>query len=177
MIFQTTFFTGKNPDGSLFTYTGYTLSDTNVQGYEFEVFGQVSRKLSFMINGAFPDSKARPVLAGNVVESRIGDLARNLNFYGTYNFGNSRASGLNLTMGAKVILSGWETDGSGASRSSYPDSIQVLDIGLSYGFKFRDHSCDVFLKGNNVIHQEAVAFSSQANYPGRQIFMGFNTRF
>jgi outer membrane receptor protein involved in Fe transport len=161
------------------------LSKDSVDGWEFEMFGQPTKHLTFMTGGGFMSSEenrprayfdpsAPPIV--KIRNSQGNSLFANVK----YAFGTSASNGLTIRAGVKCYFSGWTL--SRGPSPAYPDPIQYpkdnieTDLGLSYGFGHGHYSAG--LSVNNAFHAKPSGIVSYANAEsGRRVFVNFDAKF
>ena len=166
----------QNPDGTTVGYNEFYVRSAQVKGWEVEAFGQINRRLTFMLGGNFGTTSSQMVTwLGRQIDAQLGQIGDSAYGYATYTFGESRSDGLSITAGWKTYFSGWSMSISGAPRGRgvYPDNLTTVDLGLSYGFK---RKYELFINGKNLFHKKSLPLGDQANQSGRQIFAGINAR-
>ncbi|MBM3796698.1 MAG: hypothetical protein FJW31_22185 [Acidobacteria bacterium] len=166
----------QNPDGTTVGYNEFYVRSAQVKGWEVEAFGQINRRLTFMLGGNFGTTSSQTVTwLGQKIDAQLGQIGDTAYGYATYTFGQSRSDGLSVTAGWKTYFSGWSMSISGAPRGKgvYPDNLTTVDLGLSYGFK---RKYELFINGKNLFHKKSLPLGDQANQSGRQIFAGINAR-
>jgi outer membrane receptor protein involved in Fe transport len=163
-------------DGSSFPYSHVIPGNAVVKGWEFEAFGQISHRLSFLVGGELGvSSNQLGSYAGAPLASKLSGVGDEVFAYAKYNFGKDEYDGLSITAGEKTIFSGWNYAWTAwPTPTDFPDNETTVDLGLSYGF---NHKYKVFVKGNNLFHTQAMALGINSVIQGRSIWAGVITRF
>ncbi len=150
---------------------------TEVEGWELEAFGSIGKKLTYMFGAALGcTSNYRASYAGQLITSETPFFGDSLSGYLSYSFGPNRQEGLSITVGGKANLSGWLIGyRPKVPETTYGKTEYFLDLGASYGFKGGKYQ--VFVKGNNITHKDALPNAGSSQVMGRQIFTGITARF
>lgn len=159
---------------------------SSTEGWEFEVFGKISERLTFMAGGGIQDGTAtspnQPDAVGeSIVLTFNNDPGDALFARLKYTFGPSPEEGLMVVAGIKTYFKGWtywygSTPNSTASQS-YSKTDSVVDMGLSYGLKGGKYR--IGLDVTNAFHPDASVhtFGGQSTESGRLVFLSFDAKF
>lgn len=157
--------------------TKYIPSDTALKGFEFEMFGKATNKLTFTLNGTYIASSRTlfvytPIGQASVVKHLPAFSNPNtLAGYANYSFSGDRRRGLALTIGGKIIFSGWSL---GSGGRDYPHTNSVVDLGASYGY---NDNCSFYVKANNISERWYTPSSTQGYIAGRKVMAGVDLHF
>jgi outer membrane receptor protein involved in Fe transport len=168
------------PDAQLGSVGFNFTSDDRVTGWEMEVFGQPTPRLTFMMGAGFMGSRANvPVAGGEIYNLAYPGNPDNVHGYVRYSFGPTPRRGLSALLGVKSFLSEWSANVNSVGSLGnlpYPRTVTICNLGLDYHFANERDS--ISLKVTNAFHREAVvAGSFTAAVSGRQLFLGFDRQF
>jgi len=156
------------------------------KGWEFEVFGKITKHLTLMAGGGIQDGTAtgpsQPDATGkSTILTFNNDPGDGLFGRLKYSFGSSPDVGLTLTAGFKTYFQGWTyyygSTPLGTGSFTYPTTETVADFGLSYGLKQGKYR--VGLDVTNAFNPDASVhtFGNQNTESGRLVFVSFDARF
>jgi outer membrane receptor protein involved in Fe transport len=155
-------------------------SSSGTKGIEFESFGKITDKLTFLLNAYYVISShtlyfVTPVGKESFVTNYpIAGNPDTVAGYATYNFAGNGRHGLSLTAGFKTIFSGWRMNSTFVRPAKYPETNTIVDLGISYGFS---KHWELYLKGNNVFSRIPFPTADVGVAYGRKILGGVTARF
>ncbi|MFO1447802.1 MAG: TonB-dependent receptor plug domain-containing protein [Opitutaceae bacterium] len=161
------------------TLTNIFVTTDDVKGWEVEMFGQPTKRLTMMAGAGFIDSASAVVSGADTVMLKYPGNPNTV--YGNlkYSFGPKPSQGLIVTAGVKTYLSGWSANFNSVVALGdlpYPDSLTVVNFGASYGFP--KASTRLGLSVNNAFHKDSkVKGSFLAVEQGRIIYLSLDNRF
>ena len=162
-------------DGSPIVYVELINQDDRVKGWEFEGFGQVTNHLSFLVGGNLGTSSSSKIpYNGKIVDGLVYNVGDSVYGYATYNFGVNRYDGLSITGGWKTLFSGWAIRLSDPLKQTDPETQNLVDLRLAYGFKKK---YQVYLGATNILHSESLNSGDANRISGRLVSGGMNARF
>lgn len=159
----------------------YFLSNDSVEGWEFEVFGQPTERLTFMAGANLYTDSNQNVPAGNAIyNTEIGGLVDTVYGNVKYSFGPSDLEGFAVRGGFKSYLSGYNVNAAPTVRLTgnvpYPDTKTAVDLGVSYGFSEGRYRVD--LSSTNAFHESAIPTGAVGGFlSGRLVYLNFDARF
>ena len=156
------------------------------EGWEFEMFGKITKNLTFMAGGGIQDGTAtapsQPNAQGKAeVLTFNNDPGDALFARLKYSFGSSPDVGLSLNAGFKTYFKGWTYwYGSTPYKTesmTYSKTDTVTDIGLSYGFNQGRYR--IGLDVTNAFNPDSSVhtFGGQSTESGRLVLVSFDAKF
>lgn len=157
------------PGGTVSFNKNYVVNGEGVRGFEFEVYGQPTRRLTVnasvsSLDGQKPDSSGRIVPIEALIDSA------SVNF--RYDFRDSNRNGFDITGGAKLMFKGWVM-APGTYETFHGDQYYI-DAGASYSW--RNGRYQVRLRSNNVTN-DLIFISGNSQLPLRRTYLSFVTQF
>jgi len=160
---------GANGVGVVSFNRNYVVNGEGSRGFEFEVYGQPTKRLTVMAAFAAIDGD-KPASDGRIVpiEAMIDSAMINLK----YDFRDADRNGFEVTGGGKLMFKGWVM--APGTYESFRGDQYLLDAGVNYSFKKGRYS--VRLRCNN-LNNDLVFISGNSQWGLRRIFLSFNGRF
>jgi len=159
----------SNGVGSVSFNRNYIANGENVRGFEFEVFGQLAKRLTLNASvSSMNGSKLSSTGAVIPIEALIASGSINLK----YDFRDAQRNGFEVTGGAKLMFKGW-TMAPGGYETFHADQYYI-DSGVNYAWakgRFR-----ATLRANNITNQ-FIFISGNSQLPLRRIYASFGTTF
>jgi outer membrane receptor protein involved in Fe transport len=155
-------------------------SEDEVTGWEVELHGRPTRRLTLMAGAGFTGSHANvPAPGGQIVDLAYSGNPDTIHANIKYSFGAGDREGLTVMGGAKTYLSGWSANVNSVAALGnlpYPDTVTVANLSGRYGFRGGRDSLS--LRVNNAFHKGAkVAGSYVGAVGGRQVFLTYDRQF
>jgi len=161
--------TGANGIGTVNVNRFFILSGESVRGYEVEVFGQPTRRLSISTGFSAPDGE-KPNSVG--VKTPIEALIPASYFNAKYDLRDENANGFQLTFGGKYWFRGWVM--TATSTIPYSNDQYSIDAGGSYSWDNGRYL--VNLRVNNIM-DELVYITQNSQWGMRRAYLSFTTAF
>jgi outer membrane receptor for ferric coprogen and ferric-rhodotorulic acid len=159
----------SNGVGSVSFNRNYIANGENVRGFEFEVFGQLAKRLTLNASVSSMDgSKLSSTGAIIPIEALIDSASLNLK----YDFRNAQRNGFEITGGTKLMFKGW-TMAPGGYETFHADQYYV-DLGANY--YWRNGRYRATLRCNNITN-EFIFISGNSQLPLRRAYVSFSTFF
>lgn len=159
----------RNGVGSVSFNRNYIADGENVRGFEFEVFGQLAKRLT--VNASISSMDGSKLAADGKtipIEALIDSAMINLK----YDFRDAKRNGFELTGGAKLMFKGW-TMAPGGYETFHGDQYYI-DAGASYSWRGGRYRAT--LRANN-INNDLIFISGNSQLPMRRIYASFSARF
>jgi len=158
-----------NGVGSVSFNRNYIANGENVRGFEFEVFGQLARRLTLNASVSSMDgTKLSSTGAIIPIEALIDSASLNLK----YDFRNAQRNGFEITGGTKLMFKGW-TMAPGGYETFHADQYYV-DLGANYYWRNGRYRATV--RCNNITN-EFIFISGNSQLPLRRAYVSFSTFF
>lgn len=160
---------GANSIGSVSFGRNFIVNGEGTRGYELEVFGQPTRRLTLMagiasINGEKPFADGRIVPIEAMIDSGMLNAK--------YDFRDAERNGFEVSAGGKLMLKGWVL--APGTYETFSGDQYTLDAGASYSWGKGRYS--VRARANNLTDQ-FVFVSGNSQLPLRRVFLSFSGRF
>ena len=160
---------GANGVGVVSFNRNYVVNGEGARGFEFEVYGQPTKRLTVMAAFAAIDGD-KPASDGRIVpiEAMIDSAMINLK----YDFRDSNRNGFEITGGGKLMFKGWVM--APGTYESFRGDQYLLDAGANYSWKNGRYS--LRLRCNNLTN-DLVFISGNSQWGLRRTFLSFSGRF
>jgi hypothetical protein len=160
---------GANGIGTIQFSENFVSDGEHVEGFEFNVFGQPTRQLTFSagaitLRGQLP----RPDGSFSTIVKPTDEISLNAK----YSFRDRNRNGFEITCGGKIWFGGW-TVGI-MSTGKFKDDQYILNAGLAYYWNQGRYS--VRLRQNNVL-DDVVFFAGSTQYANPRTFLSFAAEF
>lgn len=157
--------------GSSFPVEFRYLSGEDLNGWEFEAFGTLWGRLTYMVNagGVSGDSRIGPAANAVIDPPEVADNAAG---YLRYRFADSGSDGWSLLAGTKVFFSGWNLGNN--INNPYPKDQWQFDVGADYAWNKGRYKLS--LKANNVF-DERITVGQNMRFDTRLLYLSFLARF
>ena len=160
---------GANGIGTVNVNRFYVVAGEGVRGFELEVFGQPTRRLSVSTGFSAPQGE-KPNSAG--IKTPIEALIPSSYFNGKYDLRDADSNGFQFTFGGKYWFRGWVM--TAGSTIPYSDDQYSVDLGGSYSWGNGRYSMN--LRCNNITDQ-LVYITQNSQWGMRRAFLSFKTSF
>jgi len=160
---------GANGMGTLTYNRWFTVSGESVRGFEAELFGQPTPRLT--LSASYGGMSGTTIDAKNE-RADIPNLVSTAGVFGKYSLLDSQKNGFEFFFGAKLYFKGWLV--LGGTPVVYSRDQYTLDAGISY--QFRDGRNTIALKSTNLT-DEFVLLNVNSQLPYRRVFLSFSGRF
>lgn len=160
---------GSNGIGTVSFNRNYVVNGENARGFEFELNGRPTRRLTVLAGFAAIDGD-KPASDGRIVpiEAMIDSAMLNLR----YDFKDANRNGFDVTAGGKLMFKGWVM--APGTYESFRGDQYLLDAGVGYSWANGRYSAR--LRGNNLTN-DLVFISGNSQWPLRRFFFSFSGRF
>jgi len=159
----------SNGVGSVSFNRNYIANGENVRGFEFEVFGQLNKRLTMNASISSMDG-SKLNSDGSVIPIEALIDSASLNF--KYDFRDAKRNGFEITGGTKLMFKGW-TMVPGVYETFHGNQYYI-DAGANYSWK--NGRYQVRLRGNN-LNNQLIFISGNSQLPLRRIYASFVTSF
>ena len=165
----------KNPDGSTEQVVELFLVTKELKGYEIEVFGQPTKRLT--LTAAIGTTKGTSVAGTG--KNTDASPPKTASFHIRYDFGDLHGNGFYALLGGIHYGNFWiyQDRTNFALNTFYPDSQQSYDIGLGYKWKSGNRQNTIALTVNNASDAAISVGFDGNNYvtqPRRQAFLTYS---
>jgi outer membrane receptor for ferric coprogen and ferric-rhodotorulic acid len=160
---------GSNGIGTVSFNRNYVVNGENARGFEFELNGRLTRRLTVLAGFAAIDGD-KPASDGRIVpiEAMIDSAMINLK----YDFRDANRNGFDVTAGGKLMFKGWVM--APGTYESFRGDQYLLDAGVGYSWDKGRYSARI--RCNNLTN-EFVFISGNSQWGLRRIFFSFSGRF
>lgn len=156
----------------------FTTTD-DVTGWEVEIFGQPTKRLTVMGGAGFINSASAIVSGSDIVVLKYPGKPNTVYANIKYSFGRKPSEGFTATAGFKTYLSGWSANFNSVpalGNLPYPNSLTVANFGLSYGL--RQGKTRIGVSVNNAFHtHSSVRGAFLAAQQGRIGYLSIDNKF
>ena len=160
---------GPGGIGTLQYTENYLADGEKVEGFEFEVFGQPTSRLTFRFAASFPEG-TNPRANGTV--QPIDTITDEFSLHAKYSFRDQNRNGFEFTGGGKYWVGGWTI--SNGSFFTFDDDQYQLDLGAGYYWKNGRYS--VQFRVNNVF-DDVIYITENSQWALRRCFLAFSGKF
>jgi outer membrane receptor protein involved in Fe transport len=160
---------GANGIGTVNVNRFYILSGESVRGFEVELFGQPTRRLSLSTGFSAPQGE-KPDSSG--MATPIEALIPSAYFNGKYDFRNVNQNGFQVTFGAKYWFRGWVM--TAGSIIPYKEDQYSIDAGASYSWAGGRYPAD--LRCNNILN-DLIYMTQNSQWALRRVYLSFKLAF
>lgn len=160
---------GANGVGTIQYTESYLADGEKVTGFEFEVFGQPTPRLTLVF--AAVDQKGTNPRANGVIQP-IDALFDEISFHGKYSFRDRQRNGFEINGGGKYWFGGWTI--SNGSFVKFKDDQYTLNGGVSYFWKKGRFNVRAY--GSNLL-DDVIFITENSQYALRRLFLSFSAQY